>query len=84
MKRLKRSRKTRISTKTVESDNKTQIVQAPIEDKGTQVVEVKEDDENKIFTKVEVEAAFPGGEAAWRNYLQKKPGCQCSGRQWRQ
>ena len=61
-----------ISTKTVESDNKTQIVQAPVEDKGTQVVEVKkEDDENKIFTKVEVEAAFPGGEAAWRNYLQK-------------
>lgn len=61
-----------ISTKTVESDNKTQIVQAPVEDKGTQVVEVKkDDDENKIFTKVEVEAAFPGGEAAWRNYLQK-------------
>ncbi len=61
-----------ISTKTVESDNKVQIVQAPVEDKGTQVVEVKvADDENKIFTKVEVEAAFPGGEAAWRNYLQK-------------
>ena len=61
-----------ISTKTVESENKTQIVQAPVEDKGTQVVEVKkDDDENKIFTKVEVEATFPGGEAAWRNYLQK-------------
>jgi periplasmic protein TonB len=61
-----------ISTKTVESENKTQIVQAPVEDKGTQIVEVKkDDDENKIFTKVEVEATFPGGEAAWRNYLQK-------------
>lgn len=61
-----------ISTKTVESDNTKQIVQAPVEDKGTQIVEVKkEDDENKIFNKVEVEAAFPGGEAAWRNYLQK-------------
>ncbi len=61
-----------ISTKTVESDNKTQIVQAPVEEKGTQVVEVKvADDENKIFTKVEVEAAFPGGEEAWRNYLKK-------------
>ncbi|MFN8306286.1 MAG: energy transducer TonB [Ferruginibacter sp.] len=61
-----------ISTKTVESDNKTQIVQAPVEEKGTQVVEVKkEDDENKVFTKVEVEAEFPGGQDAWRNYLQK-------------
>jgi len=61
-----------ISTKTVESENTNQIVQAPVEDKGTQVVEVKkDDDENKIFTKVEVEAAFPGGEEAWRNYLRK-------------
>ena len=42
-----------ISTKTVESDNKDQIVQAPVEDKGTQVVEVPKtsDDENKVFTK---------------------------------
>ncbi len=60
-----------ISTKTVESDNKTQIVQAPVEDKGTQVVEVpkKDDDEGKIFTKVEVDASFPGGNAAWTRYL---------------
>ncbi len=62
----------KISTKTVESENKTEVVQAPVEDKGTQVVEVKkDDDENKIFNKVEVEAGFPGGDAAWRNYLQK-------------
>lgn len=62
-----------ISTKTVESDNTVQIVQAPVEDKGTQVVEVPkvEDDEGKVFNKVEVEAAFPGGEGAWRRYLEK-------------
>ncbi|MEO5945076.1 MAG: energy transducer TonB [Ferruginibacter sp.] len=61
-----------ISTKTVESDNKTQIVQAPVEDKGTSVVEApKTDDENKIFTKVENEAEFPGGQGAWGNYLRK-------------
>ncbi len=61
-----------ISTKTVESDNKDQVVQAPVEDKGTQVIEKpKEDDEGKIFTKVEVEAGFPGGDGAWRSYLQK-------------
>ena len=61
-----------ISTKTVESENTVQIVQAPVEDKGTQVVEVpkKDDDENKVFNKVEVEASFPGGESAWRRYLQ--------------
>ncbi|MEO8174369.1 MAG: energy transducer TonB [Sediminibacterium sp.] len=59
-----------ISTKTVETENTNQIVQAPVEDKGTQVVEApKGDDENKIFTKVEVEASFPGGDAAWRRYL---------------
>lgn len=59
-----------ISTKTVESDNKVAIVQAPVEDKGTQVVELpKEDDENKVFNKVEVEASFPGGDAAWTRYL---------------
>ena len=60
-----------ISTKTVESDNKTQIV-APVEDKGTSIVEApKADEEDKIFTKVENEAQFPGGQAAWVRYLQK-------------
>ena len=59
-----------ISNKTVESDNTNQVVQAPIDDKGTQVVEApKGDDENKVFTKVEVEAAFPGGDKAWGRYL---------------
>jgi protein TonB len=61
-----------ISTKTVESENKEAIVAAPIEDKGTQVAAApKEDDEGKIFTKVEVEAGFPGGDAAWVNYLKR-------------
>lgn len=61
-----------ISTKTVESENKTQIVQAPVEEKGTQIVEApKSNDEDKIFTKVENEAQFPGGQAAWVRYLQK-------------
>jgi periplasmic protein TonB len=62
-----------ISTKTVESDNKEAVVAAPVEDKGTQVAAVpqKDDDEGKIFTKVEVEAGFPGGDAAWGNFLRK-------------
>src|SRR6266404_6240401 len=41
-------------------------------DEGKQVIEEKkEDDENKIFEKVEVEAAFPGGESAWRKFLER-------------
>ncbi|MEP7141293.1 MAG: energy transducer TonB [Ferruginibacter sp.] len=61
-----------ISTKTVESENKEAIVQAPVEDKGTQIVEApKADEEDKIFTKVENEAQFPGGQQAWIRYLQK-------------
>jgi protein TonB len=58
-----------ISTKTVESDNTNQIVQAPIDDNSKAVEMPKEDDENKVFTKVEVEADYPGGTSAWRKYL---------------
>ena len=63
MKRLKKLKEDQvISTKTVETDNKDQIVQAPVEDKGTQVVEApKAVEEDKVFTKVENEAEFPGG-----------------------
>ena len=41
-------------------------------DEGKQVIEEKkEDDENKIFDKVEIEASFPGGEGKWRQYLER-------------
>ena len=41
-------------------------------DEGKQVIEEKkEDDENKIFEKVEVEASFPGGDSAWRKFLER-------------
>lgn len=60
-----------ISDKTVISENKVQIVQAPIEDKGTGIIAAPvQDDEGKVFNKVEVEASFPGGERAWRRFLQ--------------
>ena len=40
-------------------------------DEGKQVVEAKKDeDENKVFEKVEVEASFKGGEREWRKYLE--------------
>jgi periplasmic protein TonB len=41
-------------------------------DEGKGVVEEKkEEDENKIFEKVEIEASFKGGEGAWRKYLER-------------
>ncbi|MFZ1313446.1 MAG: energy transducer TonB [Chitinophagaceae bacterium] len=52
---------------------KDQGIVAPVEiDQGKQIVEVKkEEDENKIFDKVEIEASFPGGDSKWRQYLER-------------
>lgn len=48
------------------------IVAPAVIDDGKGVVEVKkEEDENKIFEKVEIEAAFKGGESAWRKFLER-------------
>lgn len=59
-----------ISNKTVQSNNTDQIVQAPVEETNTQVLEIrKPDEENSIFTSVQIEAAFPGGQDAWISYL---------------
>ena len=63
---------TAISNKTVVSDIIIPIVQAPVEIGDSKALEIKKpDNENDILAKVEVEAAFPGGEDAWRNYLRK-------------
>ena len=49
-----------------------QIATPVVIDEGKQIVEVKkEEDENKIFDKVEIEAKFPGGDAKWRQYLER-------------
>jgi protein TonB len=52
---------------------KDEGIAAPTDiDQGKQIVEVKkEDDENKIFDKVEIEASFPGGDSKWRQYLER-------------
>ncbi len=61
-----------ISTQTVVTDNTKQVVQAPVEVKESQVVaapaKVVEDD--APFTKVEIEASFPGGAGKWKQYLE--------------
>jgi protein TonB len=54
---------------------KEEILEAPkAVDEGKQIVEEKKvepEDENKIFDKVEVEAKFPGGDAKWRQFLER-------------
>lgn len=48
------------------------IATPAIIDEGKQVIEEKkEEDENKVFEKVEVEASFPGGEREWRKFLER-------------
>ena len=61
---------TAISSETVKSENTQQVVQAPIDDKGTGVAQAPVDD-NQVFTKVEVDAEFPGGMGAWAKFLQR-------------
>jgi protein TonB len=64
----------RIDVKTVEGTKDIGIVAPPVEDKGTQVVAApveKKEAEDKIFTKVEIEATFPGGAGAWTKYVQR-------------
>ena len=50
------------------------LVAPPVEVKGTGVVEAPkkvEEDYDKVFTKVEKEAKFPGGPEGWRRYLER-------------
>ncbi|MGK2862292.1 MAG: energy transducer TonB [Chitinophagaceae bacterium] len=47
------------------------IVAPAVIDDGKGIVEVKKEDDNKIFEKVEIEASFKGGESAWRKYLER-------------
>lgn len=62
----------KIDIKDQEGIKDDKIATPVIIDEGKQIVEVKkEDDENKIFDKVEIEASFPGGDSKWRQYLER-------------
>ena len=70
---VKQLEEAKVDVKTVEGKKDEGIV-APTEEKGTAVVEAppkKQEDEDKVFTKVEIEASFPGGEAGWNRYVKK-------------
>ena len=62
----------KVDVVTVEGKKDEGIVAPPVET-GTAVVEAPaaKEDEDKVFTKVEIEASFPGGEGAWTRYVTK-------------
>jgi len=62
---------TKISVVNQEGVKDLNIAAPPVVDAGKAVVEAPKEDPDKVFEKVEVEAQFPGGEGAWRNYLQR-------------
>jgi len=48
------------------------IVAPPVEDKGAVIEAPKQDDEDKVFQKVEIEAEFPGGGGAWQKFVTRE------------
>jgi protein TonB len=71
---VKQIEEAKVDVKTVEGTKDLGVVAPPVEDKGTQVVAApveKKEDEDKVFTKVEIEASFPGGPGAWTKYVQR-------------
>jgi len=64
----------KVDVKTVEGTKDVGIVAPPVEEKS-QVIEapkVVAEEEDKVFTKVEIEATFPGGDAGWSRYVKKE------------
>lgn len=71
---VKQIEEAKIDVKTVEGTKDIGIVAPPTEEKGTGVVAApveKKEDPDKIFTKVEIEASFPGGPSAWQKYVSR-------------
>jgi periplasmic protein TonB len=49
-----------------------EVVNPPKVEEESKVVEAPKEDENQVFTKVEVEAQFPGGEGKWNAYVKRE------------
>ena len=71
---VKEIEEAKIDVKTVAGVKDVGIVAPPSEEIGTQVVAApveKKEDEDRIFTKVEIEAQFPGGIQKWSQYVSR-------------
>lgn len=64
----------KIGTANIEGTKDEGITAPPVEEAGTGVTAIlkkEEPDYNKIFTKVEIDAKYPGGTPAWARFLNK-------------
>ena len=71
---VKQIEEAKVDVKTVEGTKDLGIVAPPTDLKGSNVVAApaeKKEDPDKIFTKVEIEATFPGGLQAWSRYVSR-------------
>jgi protein TonB len=63
---------TKIGTVNQEGIKDEGIVAPPVEDKGAVIEAPKQDDEDKVFQKVEIDAEFPGGNSGWTRYVTRE------------
>ena len=71
---IKQIEEAKVDVKTVEGTKDLGIVATPSTEVGTQMLAApveKKEDPDKIFTKVEIEATFPGGTQKWAQYVQR-------------
>jgi protein TonB len=79
IKEVEKMEEVKIGTQNVEGTKDEGFVAPPVEEKGTGVVEAPkavEEDYDRVFTKVEKEAKFPGGLGAWKNFLERNLNAQ--------
>jgi len=60
---------TKISTQNQEGVKTDELTPTDLDQKQEVIVKKEEDDENYVWTKVEKEAEFPGGDKAWMKFL---------------
>ena len=69
---IEKLEETKIGTVNQEGTKDEGIVAPPVEDKGGVVEAPKEDDSDKVFQKVEIDAEFPGGTSGWTRYVTRE------------
>lgn len=69
---IEKLEETKIGTFNQEGIKDEGIVAPPVEEKGGVVEAPKEDDSDKVFQKVEIDAQFPGGVAGWTRYVTRE------------
>lgn len=69
---IEKLEETKIGTVNQEGIKDEGIIAPPVEDKGGVVEAPKEDDSDKVFQKVEIDAEFPGGVKGWTRYVTRE------------